>query len=266
MHAAGYGTSSENGVPATLGYVGDGSVTLQSAAAGGGGQPTPPATNTPVPAATSTPQPVATATSAPVPTSTSTPVPTHPPVPALISLAKVVKPGATQHISIGNLMPATPIRIRVIFPDGEVVQGHTTSDSAGHTQFAFVQAGSKLTRRSRTASVEVTATTATGRTTTTVHYTIGFGTVDVVAQPRTLPPGGKGSILVHTRAHTAVSVTLKVVNGKPMKLRGTSGKRGWVKFSFTLQPSAHRAQSVRVLATVRLHGKSVQAMTTLTVA
>jgi len=46
LHAAGYGTSSDNGVPATLGYLGDGSVTLSSAATAGSPGPKPvPATN-----------------------------------------------------------------------------------------------------------------------------------------------------------------------------------------------------------------------------
>ncbi len=274
LRAAGYGTSSDSGIPATLGYVGDGSVTLQSSAAAGNVQTTPPlATDTPEPTATSTPQPVATATptstatSTPLPTSTATsmPVPTHPPVPALISLSGVVKPGAAQRISIGNLVPATSIQIRVIFPDGEVMQGHATSDPTGHSQFVFVQADSKLTRRSLTARVEVTATTASGSATMSVQYTIGYGEIDVVAQPRILPAGGKGAILVHTRAHTAVSVTLRATNGKEKRLRGTTGKLGWVKLHFKLLPSAHRTQSVRVLAVVRLHGKKVQASTTLAV-
>ena len=273
LRASGYGTSSDNGVPATLGYVGDGTVTLHSAAAAGGPGPTPPAaTSTPVPTATSTARPVATATSiatataAPSSTPTSTPVPTHPPVPALVSLSNVVNPGATQRISVSNLLPSTALQIRVTFPNGGTVVGHANADSAGHAQFSFLQAGSTLTRHSRIAQVEITATTASGTATTTIHYTIGFGKVDVVVQPRALPRGGAGAILVHTLAHKRVVVTLHFAGGGTTTLHGVTGTLGWVKLHLKLPQSAKRGQSVPVRAVVRLHGKSVRASTVLSIA
>jgi hypothetical protein len=273
VRAAGYGTSSDNGVPATLGYVGDGSITLRAAAAGGSGNQTPPpATGTPVPVATATrtPVPVATATRtptpAPVPTSTSTPVPTHPPVPPLISLASAVKPGTVQHISVGNLSPATPVRLRVTFPNGQIVQSQVTADAAGTARFQFVQAGSKVTRHSRKAVVEITSITASGTATATQTYTIQYGKIDVVANPRTLPAGGTGAILVHTKVHKAVTVAIKPAGGRATKLHGTTGKLGWVKLSYRVTPSVRHGQRLVIHATVRLNGKNVQATTTVTVA
>jgi hypothetical protein len=273
LRASGYGASSDNGVPATLGYVGDGSITLHTAAAGGNGNPTPtPVTSTPVLTATAirTPAPVATtmrtATLAPATTSTLTPVPTHPPVPALVSLRDLVKPGAIQHISIGNLAPTTPVQLRVTFPDGEVRQSRVDSDTAGKAQFTFIQSGSMLTRQSRTAVVEITSTTASGSATTTLHYTIGYGRVDVVAHPRTLPVGGSGAILVHTRAHQPVAVTLRPAVGKAAHMHGTTGHLGWVKLSYKIKSSWRRGQRLVVRATVRLHGKNYHATTTIRVA
>jgi hypothetical protein len=274
LHAAGYGTSSDNGVPATLGYLGDGSVTLSSAAAAGSPGPTPvPVTNTPVPAATSTAPPVATITptetvtpiSVPTSTSTSTPVPTHPPVPALVSLLKSVNPGTTQHISVADIMPSSTVQIRVTFPDGEVMGAHAISDSTGHAQFSFLQPGSKLTRHSRTAQVEVIAMTASGTATTTVHYTIGFGKVDVVVQPRTLARGGQGAIMVHSRSGKQVTVTLRAASGKTTRLVGRTGILGWVKLHFRLPSSLRSGQSVQVRAVVRLSGKTVHASTILAI-
>jgi hypothetical protein len=272
LRASGYGTSSDNGVPATLGYAGDGTLTLHGAAVTGGPGPTPPiATSTTVPVATSTATPVVTATpiptatAAPSSTSTSTPVPTHPPVPAFVSLSNVVNPGATQRISVSNLLPSTALQIRVTFPNGETVVAHANADSAGHAQFSFLQAGSTLTRHSRIAQVEITATTSSGTATTTMHFTVGFGKVDVVVQPRALPPGGAGAILVHTRAHKSVTVTLHFASGKKTTLRGLTGSHGWVKLRFNLPRSAKRGRSVTVRAVVRLHGKSVRASSALSI-
>lgn len=281
VRAAGYGASSDNGVPATLGYIGDGSITLGIAAAGSNGTSTPPpVTNTPSPALTATSMPVSavtntpeppatamrTATPAPAPTLTSTPVPTHPPVPALVSLVGLVKPGGMQHISIGNLVPITPVQVRVTFPDGEVSQMRMDSDAAGKAQFSFIQPGSRLTRYGRAAVVEITSTTASGLATTTLHYTIGYGKVDVVAHPRTLPVGGHGAILVHTRVHQPVTITVGPAGGRAKKMHGTTGRHGWLKLSYKIEPSTHHGRSLVVRATIRLHGKKFHATTTITVA
>jgi hypothetical protein len=272
VRASGYGSSSDNGVPATLGYVGDGSITLHTAAAGGSRNQAPPPTGTPVPVAmaTQTPVPVATATRtptpAPTPTSTATPLPTHPPLPPLISLASAVKPGTAQHISIGNLSPSTPVRLRVTFPNGEIMQSQTTADAAGIARFQFVQAGSTLTRHSRKAVVEITSTTASGTATATQTYTIQYGKVDVVANPRTPRAGGTSVVLVHSKAHKAVTVAIKLAGGKATKLHGTTGKLGWLKLSYKVARSVRPGQRLVIRATVQLGGKNVQATTTVTVA
>jgi hypothetical protein len=271
LRAAGYGASSDNGVSATLGYIGDGSVTLRSAAVGGSVNPTsPPTTNTPSPSATSTPIPVATstrtATPAPAPAATSTPVSTHPSIPALVSLVSVVKPGAMQHISVQHLTPATTVQLRVSFPNGDVSGSRVTADATGRAQFSFIQSGSMLTRQSRTAVVEVTSTTASGTATTTLHYTIAYGTVDVVAHPRTLSVGGSGAILVHTQPHKGVTVQVKPASGRATNMHGTTGRLGWVKLSYKVKLSWRRGRTVVVHATVRLHGKQYHARTTISVA
>jgi hypothetical protein len=177
-----------------------------------------------------------------------------------------VNPGATQRISVSNLVASTPLQIRVTFPDGEVLKSQANADASGRAQVSFLQAGSTLTRHSRTAQVEISAITASGTATTTVHYTIGYGKVDVVVQPRALSRGGTGAVLVHTRAHKSVIVTLHFAGGKMTTLHGVTGTLGWTKLHIKLPLYAHRSQTISVRAVVRLHGKSVQASTTLSVA
>lgn len=272
LRNAGYGVSSDNGVPATLGFLGDGTNTLHAAAAGGNQVAMPsPATATSMP--TETPLPVAsptpTVTSSPVPTLiptvTSTLVPTHPPVPSLATLIGLVKPGARQHVSVQNLVPATEVQLRVAYPNGDIMQIQTQADSTGAARFSYAQPSSKLTRTSRTALVAITSTTTSGTATNTLKYTIGYGKIDLVANPRIVRSGGHGAIFVHTKAGQSVTVRFKPAGGKARTKQGNTGVHGWLKVRYSLSAFSHRSHKLLIRATVRLHNHTYRTSTTISV-
>ncbi|HEX6506986.1 MAG TPA: hypothetical protein VF221_05070 [Chloroflexota bacterium] len=268
LRAAGYGASSDNGVPATLGYVGDGSITLQRA---GSGLTTPP-TSTPVPTATTQPGPAATATSTPIPASTGTPIPrltdtpiaTHPPVPVLVALRASVLPGTRQSIEVQRVSPKSRVQVRVKFPSGTTLRLSGAADSAGRATITFVQPHNAIARFNQEATVEITATTATGTATQSERYAIALGKIDLVEQPRKQHPGQRVTIYVHTHAHKVVTVIVQKGGGKSVIFRGTTGDRGWMKLVYTLARSIRPGQHLAIRAQARLQGKIARTSATIT--
>lgn len=225
--AAGYGTSNVNGQQAVLGYLGDGRITLRDAA-------NPPARSTPTTVPTK-PAPTVTRT-ATAATSTPTATATTVVAPLLtVQLKTRVKPGARQVIAVRS-SPDTIIHILVKFPNGDQRLFITATDGAGRTSFAFLQHPSKITSRHRTAKVTVEALKeSTVVSSKTLHYLIGWGPVDVSAEPRLQKVSHMVQIWVHTQARTQVNVVLRFPKkGQVKRLQGRTGPRGWVRLGYRI--------------------------------
>jgi hypothetical protein len=219
--AAGYGKSNVNGTQATLGFVGDGSITLQAAA----NSPAR-ATSTPTPPSR---QPTSVPTK-PAPTSTPAPTPTRVPAPPLTVQLKYLKiePGTRQVIQIKSA-PDTIIHIHISFPNGDLRTDITATDGAGNARYGYLQRSSKVMYRNRFATVTVEAIKDQGVTVKTVKYLIRWSKLDVAVQPRVQAVDKMIQVWVHTQAHTKVTVALFFPRkGSVKRLHGRTGRHGWV--------------------------------------
>lgn len=249
--AAGYGTSSYGGQTATLGYLGDGSVTLQRAAAG---LPARPSTAAPSPVSSSTPvstpvPPTATPTATPLPP-TSTPLP---PPPLTVNLKHRVTPGTRQVITVRS-RPNTTIRIQVVFPSGDTRSATLTTDSSGTARYAFPQHASRITPQHVFASVTVTAESGRAASRVTEQYRVLWSALDVAVLPRQQAAGRPVALWVHSHAHTSVTLSLWFPNGKVLQFHTRTGRRGFARVLYTvgrsLSSGANRTVLVRARARV----------------
>lgn len=268
LHANGSGYSSYQGVKATLGYAGDGSITLAEAAQG-----TPPPHNTPSPAPTASPAPSATVTptltptapptAAPsaAPTTTATATPTVPANGAALSLRASVKPGQTQQIGVQGFDPSTSVSVLVSFPNGSSKRGAASADVAGEVSFSFVQPASVIMHRSSTAVVTVSGRVHGAAVSTQGQYRIGFGRIDVAVDAPTVTTGGTISVWAHTAVRTRVSVA---VSGKSLKsrlLHAKTGKAGWAHVAFHVPKRVRHGTRITIRATAVSHRNHVRATT-----
>ncbi|HLJ67418.1 MAG TPA: hypothetical protein VKX16_08665 [Chloroflexota bacterium] len=252
--AAGYGTSVYQGQKATLGFQGNGAVTLAEAAGGGSGG----ATGTPIPSPT-VPPATTPPTNTPVPT--STPVPTRPPVVPRLGLRSLVKPGSQQVLDL-QFVPNARVHVLVAFPNGDAKQGDVTTDTAGDARFSFRQLGSEITRSDNSATVTIQSLDGATPVNASGQYRIEFGHIDVSVQPRTQRAGHAVTVWVHARARS----TVMVVIGRNAPLHGLTGSRGWARLHYRLPASMHRHQSVVVRGLTTVGKRTYRTKTTLTVA
>lgn len=275
---AGYGTSTVNGQTATLGFIGNGAITL-AAAAGGSPGPGPTSTAPPVTApptqtvapTPTQPPPTSTPTTAPTvipptatPTSvppTATPIPT--PVPLSISLRAKVRSGTLQRI-VARTLAGAHVRFLITFPNGDRHARTVTADAGGVASFSFVQPASTILRGHLHASVLVEAGSGATAATRTATYRIGWNAVDVSVRPRLARPHARIMIWVHSHVRTTVILSVGTGNRWLAHLRTRTGPRGWAHVSYRL-PAAIRSRSLVVRADVHLRGAGYHTRTILTV-
>lgn len=144
LRARGLGVSAWAGVPAQLGYVGDGTLTLDGR-------------SSLVPTVTPTATPSPTATSTPIPTQTAGPTATAPVLPFLqVSLRPRVRVGARQTINV-ETVPGARIEIRVMYGWGGGRHATRNGGSAGHVRYTYVQTAPPIPAPSRRVRVTVSA-------------------------------------------------------------------------------------------------------------
>jgi hypothetical protein len=246
VRAAGYGTSTVKGQVAHLGYVGDGYVTLQGRQAP---PPTPtplPVTPSPTPSATPTPSPVASATSAPVAAA-----------PLIVRLKSVVKPGSRQVISV-KTGPNLAVRIRVDFPNGNHQVGNKMAGPNGTARYTYIQRPSEIRHDSRKARVTITAPGESSESATS-SYRIGFGPIDVSAEPRIVHAGATVNIWVHASPFATVSIRLWDGGTSLADLRAHAGARGWAHRRYAIS----RNGPLTAGHTIRVRARSQEATRTL---
>jgi len=255
--AAGYGISGSGATAASLGFLGDGTITLKQAA-----NP-PAASKTPTPTAT----PTRTPTPAPKSTPTVVPSPGKTPKPPLnLTLRQRVRPGQRQLLTITS-SPNTTIHVRIDFPNGDTRSTTLTTSSAGVAHFAFPQHNSKVVFGRVFARVHVQANRGTGVAETTQRYRIGWGKIDAAVSPRQVAVGQTVTVQVHSRANTAVTVFLHFSSGRTKLLRGVTASSGWAQIPYQIQrylktPAKH---TVTVNARVRLRGNVYHAATSFVI-
>lgn len=271
MKAAGFGTSTQVGKTATLGYEGDGTITLQRAAAGSPptvivptARPTatgiPPPPTTTVPTATAVP-PTPTSTSTPTATATATSTPLPPPV---VALQNLVKPGAKQIVHV-RFDPNVDVHFAVQYPNGDLTGTTGNTGANGTATYSFVQPASKITRFDRSAIVTVDITTPKGHFSVTSHYTIAYNQIDVAVTPREQVAGQPVKIWVHTGPNRAVNVIVKVSKKKQKRYFSITGLAGWTHVTF--RPPAGSASGKRIVirAETTRNGTLFHSSTSLTV-
>jgi len=221
VRAAGFGTSTVKGQVAHLGYVGDPYITLQ-------GRQAPLPTPTPLPV-TPSPTPSPTPTPSPAQSATSTLVPA---APLVVHLKSAVKPGSRQIISIKS-GPNLAVHIRVDFPNGNHQVGNKKAGPNGIARYTYVQRPSEIRHDSQIARVTITVPDRSG-VSATRSYRIGFGPIDVSAEPRIVHAGAPVGIWVHAPRFAAVSIQLWDGGKSLADLHAHAGARGWAHRRYTI--------------------------------
>lgn len=257
LKSNGYGVSEWNGQPSHLGYVGNGSITLAQA---GQGQTTPPTptprpTNTPVPPATPRPTDVPpTATATPVPPS---PTPTRTSIPASISLAhSMVKPGEQQVVTV-RADPNRQVHLVASFPNlPTTVTDATYPDSSGTATFSFIQPSNAISRKNRTAriDVELQGPAAGQSQALSATYTIGYGKIDISSSGFPANKTGRVTVWVHTHAHVAVKGKIQLAGVAATRFSVKTGKKGWATYTYHLRHRLAVGETVSIRGSVSVKG------------
>jgi outer membrane protein assembly factor BamB len=223
---------------------------------------TPPGTPTALPA-TATP----TITSTPTPTATATATSTPVQVPLSISDVAQVNPGQMQKISITSA-PNTLVKIRIEYPNGDHQSGRATTDAGGKATYSFKQGGSKVKHNNSTATITATAGTGSSQHVVTATYKIGWGTIDLSAEPRSVAVGKVVDIFVHAKPRSKVDVFIVTPSGRFIRLNeGKTGPKGFASFKYTVPKglvSGHNVK-VTVLAKFASGNPSATTKTTFTI-
>jgi hypothetical protein len=259
LKAGGYGISHYNGQTATLGYVGNGSITLSRAAASGSPAPTPLPTASPIytPSPIPTFTPTSTPTHTPLPTSTNvpTPSPTVTPVPLTISgLRPVVKPGQHQSFDVRG-DPSATIRVQIAFPNGSVLTQTTTTNSQGLAHVDYEQTASLITHENRTARVTVSEAQGAATMPAIGTYAIGFAKIDLAVEPASVGRGERFTAWVHSAARSEVLVELRPRRSRSDSAAARTGPKGWAHLRFRIEQTRKSGASLVVRATLTGSGK-----------
>ncbi len=224
----------------------------------------PPAISTPTPGPSPTPGPTNTvapsATPSPSPTSTQLPM-----LPLTVSAKKSVAPGKKQSVSFVTAAQ-TVIHIRVDYPNGDHQSHSVTANASGHASYSYTQGASKIKHSGFTATI--TATVGSGSTLNTqkATYTIGFGQIDVSAQPRTIAAKKKLNIYIHSKVGKKVGAFLLFPSGKFVNIPSTAGPKGWAHISYTVPTKATRGSNHKVTVIARpLNNPKISSRTTFTI-
>lgn len=255
--AAGYGKSVVDNANATLGYDGDGSITLAAAGATHSASATPtPASHPVVPTATTTPAtPRPTATVAPTRTATPT---------VSLTLRHKVAAGKMQRITV-RTVAGRRVHVVVIFPNGRHRSFRGVAGADGAIHFRFKQHRSLVRYHRNVAHVKVQIGNDTA--VTTGKYRIGYSVDDVSLVPRKQAAGKPVTIYVHSTRGAAVRVVVVLPNGHTTSLDGTTNRKGWAIFRYHLPARAGQKRSHKgtVTAYVQSQGRGYQQSTTFIV-
>lgn len=230
--------------------------------------PPPPPAFTPPPVGTPPPPFVATAT--PLPTIPPTVVlPTVPPATPVPVTARVsvksssISPRKQQTVTVNTSANAI-VSVTIKFPNGDTKVGGGTANGSGTFSFSYTQPGSRITRKSRRATVTATASNGASSAQATATYTIGYAALDVAAQPKSQKAGKKVGIYVHTFRGTAVTVHLREGGTALRTATVKTAGNGWAYVAYTI-PSGAKSGTVDVKGTARVKGKKVSGETSFTI-
>lgn len=224
----------------------------------------PPGISTPTPGPSPTPGPTNTAapTFTPAPTVTATGPAT---LPLTISAKTSVKAGKKQTVTFVTTA-GVKIKIRVNYPNGDHQSKSVTANASGRATYSYKQGGSKIKHNSSTATIIATVGTGTSLTTKQFTYKIGFGTIDVSAEPRTVAAKKTINFYVHSKANSRVLVTLLFPSGKVVSLPGTAGRKGWAHIKYTVPTKATSGSNHKVTVLARpFSNPRLSARTTFTI-
>lgn len=215
-----------------------------------GPSPTPGPTNTPAP--TFTPAPTATSTSQPA-------------TPLTISIKSSVAAGKKQVVTFVTTA-GTKIKVRVNYPNGDHQSKSVTANASGHATYSYTQGASKIKHKSSVATVIATVGTGTSLTTKQATYKIGFGSIDVSAEPRTVAAKKVVNIYIHSKVGKRVLATLLFPSGKVVSLPGTAGPKGWAHIKYTVPTKATKGSNHKVTVLARpFNNPKLSSRTTFTI-
>ena len=269
VKAHGLGTSvditADKPVPAHLGYVGHGGITLLNAVTGD--QPHDP-TPTPTPAATPSPAatvPAGSPTAVPTPRPTATPTATPAaPLPLRIQMLRALAPGQRQIVTVYTA-PRSSVTIHVAFPNGEHQLGRKTADANGVAIYRYHQRSSLTTHNHFDARVSITVISGSRSAQAQTQYRVLFGPIDLSAEPRDTQPGGEVRIWVHAKPYAHVTLTVHPPDGAPVLFRATTGPRGWAYYAYHIGGQDAPLGTAQVTATTDSGGKTVATSTSFTI-
>jgi hypothetical protein len=130
----------------------------------------------------------------------------------------------------------------VSFPNGDKKRHTGAANASGTLSWTYTQPGSRISRSSRTARVQVTASEGTLIKSSTKRYTIAFAAVDVWVQPRTLKAGKALAIWVHSTAFAVILVRLQYSGGPTVVFTAQAGADGWMYRSYTVPSASHKGR------------------------
>jgi hypothetical protein len=235
------------------------------------------ATATAVPTGTGTPPAPPSGTLSPTPTlppvpsatPTASPTATSGPAPLTLQLQPEVAAGKKQMVSISGPASAQ-IHMRVEYPNGDHQSAAVQTDADGHATYSYTQGASKITHKKFVATVTAKTGTGADRESATATYRIGFGVIDVSAEPRTVRAGQTVDFFVHARTGSHVAISIVSPNGRtlPRVFTGTTGPKGFASIKLRLPPAAGKqfaGRKIKVIARFASGKPSASTSTTFTV-
>jgi hypothetical protein len=175
--------------------------------------------------------------------------PILPPLIVSVKLHSSVRPGTTQVVRT-EVSPVTLTRMTVTFPNGDILTRKQISNTLGVATFLFRQSGSKITRASKTARVQIDVGSGGTLTSDAYKYRIGFASIDAIASPRSAAPGGSFTVFVHTWPRRSLLVYLLYPDSHVVEIVGRTGANGWATFHRRVERDAlvGRTDSIQIVA------------------
>jgi hypothetical protein len=221
---------------------------------------------------------ISTPTPGPSPTSgpTNTPAPTFTPAPTVTSTAPAAAPltiSAKASVAAGKKQTVTlvttaglQISVRVNYPNGDHQSKKVTANSSGRATYSYTQGASKVKHNSSVATVIAKVGTGTATTTKQLTYKIGFGSIDVSAEPRTVAAKKVVNVYIHSKLGKRVLATLLFPSGKVVSLPGTAGPKGWAHIKYTVPTKATKGSNHNVTVLARpFNNPRISSRTTFTI-
>jgi outer membrane protein assembly factor BamB len=203
---------------------------------------------------------ISTPTPGPSPTfgPTNTPAPTFTPGPSVTAVAAPLTVTAKASVAAGKKQvvkfvttKGLQISIRVNYPNGDHQSKKVTADASGHATYSYTQGASKVKHTSSIATVVATVGTGATLTTKQATYKIGFGKVDVSAEPRTIAAKKVVNIYIHSKVGKRVAAYLSFPSGKVVTLPGSAGPKGWAHIKYKVPTKVTKGSNHKVTVQAR---------------